>query len=104
MGIPTSTPTKVSKTEFSGDDRPRCRVIWAPAKGGWSEPALFECLAHGFRVRSTAPRGLLAAGDKSGTSEKRFYRGLIATADARLDAHLERLKRATKAPKPARKR
>jgi len=28
----------------------------------------------------------LAAGDKSGTSEKRFYRGLIATADSRLDA------------------
>jgi hypothetical protein len=47
---------------------------------------------------------LLAAGDKSGTSEKRFYRGLIAKADARLDAHLERLKREAKPSKPARKK
>ena len=29
---------------------------------------------------------LLAAGDKSGGSEKRFYRQLIAKADARFDA------------------
>lgn len=34
---------------------------------------------------------LLVAGDKSGTSEKRFYKKLIATADARFDAHLQRL-------------
>jgi hypothetical protein len=31
---------------------------------------------------------LLAAGDKSGGSEKRFYRRLIATADERFDGHL----------------
>jgi hypothetical protein len=31
---------------------------------------------------------LLVAGDKSGQSEKRFYRRLIAKADARFDAHL----------------
>jgi hypothetical protein len=31
---------------------------------------------------------LLAAGDKSGGSEKRFYRRLIAKADARFDRHL----------------
>ena len=30
---------------------------------------------------------LLVAGDKSGGSEKRFYRSLIATADKRLDEH-----------------
>ncbi len=36
---------------------------------------------------------LLVAGDKSGRSEQAFYRRLIATADARFDAHLERLKR-----------
>jgi hypothetical protein len=36
---------------------------------------------------------LLVAGDKSGVNEKRFYKRLIATADARFDAHLERLKR-----------
>ena len=33
---------------------------------------------------------LLVAGDKSGVGEKRFYRRLIALADARFDAHLAR--------------
>jgi hypothetical protein len=36
---------------------------------------------------------LLACGDKSGGSEKRFYRQLIEKADARLDAHLVRVKK-----------
>ena len=36
---------------------------------------------------------LLVAGDKSGVSEKRFYRQLIDKADARLDAHLAKVKR-----------
>jgi hypothetical protein len=35
---------------------------------------------------------LLAAGDKSGTSERRFYRQLIAKADRRMDTHLSRMK------------
>ena len=35
---------------------------------------------------------LLVAGDKSGVSEKRFYKKLIATADERFDLHLARLK------------
>lgn len=35
---------------------------------------------------------LLVAGDKSGKSERAFYRRLIATADRRYDAHLEELK------------
>jgi len=35
---------------------------------------------------------LLVGGDKSGGSEKRFYRQLIKTADARFDRHLESLK------------
>jgi hypothetical protein len=35
---------------------------------------------------------LLVAGDKSGGSEKKFYRQLIAKADQRFDAHLNRLK------------
>jgi hypothetical protein len=30
------------------------------------------------------------AGDKSGVSEKKFYRQLIAKADDRFDAHLDR--------------
>ena len=36
---------------------------------------------------------LLVAGDKAGGSQKRFYRQLIAKADDRFDAHLERLKK-----------
>lgn len=36
---------------------------------------------------------LLVAGDKSGGSEKRFYRELIRKADIRFDAHLVRLKK-----------
>ena len=39
---------------------------------------------------------LLVAGDKSGGSQKRFYRELIHKADARFDAHLERIKRERK--------
>src|SRR5690349_8548400 len=34
---------------------------------------------------------LLVAGDKSGGSERRFYRELIRKADARFEAHLARL-------------
>jgi len=36
---------------------------------------------------------LLAAGDKSGGSEKRFYKRLIAKADARFDQHQAKLER-----------
>jgi hypothetical protein len=36
---------------------------------------------------------LLVAGDKSGVSEKRFYRNLIAKADERFDGHLDRLRK-----------
>ncbi|MGB9464592.1 MAG: type II toxin-antitoxin system RelE/ParE family toxin [Candidatus Acidiferrum sp.] len=36
---------------------------------------------------------LLVAGDKSGGSEKRFYRELIRKADQRFDAHLARIRR-----------
>jgi hypothetical protein len=35
---------------------------------------------------------LLVAGDKSGTSQKRFYRQLISKADELYDAHLARIK------------
>ena len=38
---------------------------------------------------------LLIAGDKAGTSEKRFYRRLIDQADERFDAHLHELKSPT---------
>ncbi len=36
---------------------------------------------------------LLVAGEKSGISEKRFYRELIRKADERFDAHLARRRR-----------
>lgn len=36
---------------------------------------------------------LLITGDKSGGSQKRFYRELIRKADDRFDAHLRRLKK-----------
>ena len=39
---------------------------------------------------------LLVAGDKSGGSQKRFYRELIRKADQRFDAHLERIKKERK--------
>ena len=38
---------------------------------------------------------LLVAGDKSGGSEKRFYRGLMRKADERFDAHLARIGKGT---------
>lgn len=36
---------------------------------------------------------LLAAGDKSGVSERRFYKQLILRSDARYDDHLAKLKK-----------
>ncbi len=42
---------------------------------------------------------LLVGGDKSGGSEKRFYRQLIEKADTRFDAHLARIKRGTEKQK-----
>ena len=47
-------------------------------------------LAFAFDPKRTAI--LLVAGDKSGVSEKKFYKQLIAKADKRFDAHLNRLK------------
>jgi hypothetical protein len=36
---------------------------------------------------------ILVAGDKAGVVQKRFYKALIAKADARFAGHLDRLKR-----------
>ena len=36
------TPTKFARADLIGRDRPNCRVIIPPTKGGWSEPALHE--------------------------------------------------------------
>jgi hypothetical protein len=48
-------------------------------------------VAFAFDVKRAAI--LLVAGDKSGTSQTRFYRELIRKADERFDAHLDRLKK-----------
>ena len=45
-------------------------------------------VAGGFAFDARRQAVVLAAADKSGGSQKRFYRTLIATADARLDANL----------------
>jgi hypothetical protein len=45
-----------------------------------------------FAFDSERKAALLVAGDKSGQSERAFYRRLIALADARLDARLEQIR------------
>jgi hypothetical protein len=64
------------------------------------EGASLQCGRWEWRVAFTfdAKRKaiLLVAGDKSGVSEKRFYRELVRRADSRFDAHLVRLKRERK--------
>jgi hypothetical protein len=54
------------------------------ADGVWRAAFAFDPKRHAV---------LLVAGDKSGGSEKQFYKDLIAKADARFDAHLVRLKK-----------
>ena len=56
-------------------------------------------VAFAFDLRREAI--LLVAGDKSGGSEKRFYKALIRTADKRYQAHLDRLAAAKKKKKGA---
>ncbi|NMG11692.1 type II toxin-antitoxin system RelE/ParE family toxin [Brasilonema sp. UFV-L1] len=53
------------------------------ADGVWRVAFAFDPRRHAI---------LLVAGDKSGSSESRFYKQLIKTADARFDAHLAQLK------------
>lgn len=47
----------------------------------------------GFAFDTKRKAILLVAGDKSGVSQRDFYRQLITKADQRFDAHLNRLKR-----------
>jgi mannose-6-phosphate isomerase-like protein (cupin superfamily) len=42
MAEAADTPTKYSRIDLSGHDKPKCRAIIPPVQGGWSEPALFE--------------------------------------------------------------
>lgn len=48
-------------------------------------------VAFAFDLRRSAI--LLVAGNKSGTNERRFYRQLLRTADARFETHLQALQR-----------
>ncbi len=57
-----------------------------------------RCHAHGgawrvaFAFDPERKAILLVAGNKSGTSQRRFYKQLIATADERFGRHLDRMK------------
>jgi len=55
------------------------------AGGAWRAAFAFDALRRAL---------VLAAGDKSGESQLRFYRTLIATADQRFDAYLAQQKKA----------
>jgi hypothetical protein len=68
---------------LNGSKHRNMKELRFPADGGvWR-------VAFAFDPRRIAV--LFAAGDKSGVSEKRFYKRLIATADARFDQHLAAL-------------
>lgn len=54
------------------------------AGGVWRAAFAFDSLRQAV---------ILVAGDKSGGSERRFYRSLIATADRRLGKYLDELKK-----------
>jgi len=57
---------------------------FSAAGGEWRVAFAFDTRRKGI---------LLIAGDKSGGSERRFYRELLRKADNRFDAHLARLER-----------
>ena len=57
---------------------------FSAAGGEWRVAFAFDTRRKGI---------LLIAGDKSGGSEKRFYRELLRKADNRFDAHLARLEK-----------
>jgi hypothetical protein len=56
------------------------------ADGAWRAAFAFDARRQAI---------ILVAGDKSGGSQKRFYRTLIAVADKRLDQHLAQQKKGT---------
>jgi hypothetical protein len=60
---------------------------FSAADGEWRVAFAFDTKRKGI---------LLIAGDKSGGSEKRFYRELLRKADNRFDAHLARVERERK--------
>ena len=69
---------------LNGSDYANMKELRFRADGGvWR-------VAYAFDPKRQAV--LLVAGDKSGGSEKRFYRQLIRKADERFDTYLEQLK------------
>jgi len=73
---------------LSGSRHPNMKELrFSAADGQWR-------VAFAFDPRRKAV--LLVAGDKSGGSQKRFYRDLIRKADQRFDSHLSRLKKERK--------
>lgn len=73
---------------LSGSRHPNMKELrFSAADGEWR-------VAFAFDPRRKAI--LLVAGDKSGGSQKRFYRDLIQKADQRFDNHLFRLKKERK--------
>ena len=76
--------------------RPHADTLKASRHANMKELRFKACdgvwrLAYAFDPERSAI--LLVAADKSGVSEKRFYKQLIATADGRFDVHLSRLKK-----------
>ena len=68
---------------LSGSRHANMKELRFSAAGGeWRVAFAFDARRKGI---------LLIAGDKSGGSEKRFYRELLRKADNRFDAHLARL-------------
>jgi len=80
---------------------PQLKRPWADTLNGSRHPNMKELrfdAADGvwrvaFAFDPNRKAILLVAGDKSGVSEKRFYRELIAKADDRFDAHVARIKK-----------
>jgi hypothetical protein len=73
---------------FKGSKRAYMKEMRFSAAGGeWRAAFAFDPERNAI---------MLVAGDKSGGSQKRFYKSLIAKADLRFSDHLESLKSAKK--------
>lgn len=69
---------------LNGSRHANMKELRFDADGGvWRVAFAFDPNRHGI---------LLVAGDKSGGSQRRFYRDLVRRADERFDAHLAQLK------------
>ena len=69
---------------LSGSKHPNMKELRFNAQDGvWRVAFAFDPLRKAI---------ILVAGDKAGVAQKRFYKALIAKADARFSEHLETLK------------